>query len=223
MKCEFARAKYNVRRYSVGNTFCTCLIENKALATLFFTSFTWYFHVKFASISISKNLVDCSSQSFAIMSKIVWFICILNLVKSPVLCFGRRTIYLVFLAFKDYLFEQNHSNNCLICLFELSNSILISLSEIYDVVSSACCWSLTSLCHSNGHIETMPAQEINPFTALTRIRSQFLRTQWSTNNHQRVDTTTPQTAQPSGLAVVSSANDRIFPWQELPISLTYMR
>ena len=38
------------------------------------------------------------------------------------------------------------------------------------------CWSLTSLCHSNGHIETMPAREINPFTALTRIRSQFLRT-----------------------------------------------
>ena len=31
------------------------------------------------------------------------------------------------------------------------------------------CWSLTSLCHSNGHIETMPAREINPFTALTRI------------------------------------------------------
>ena len=62
------------------------------------------------------------------------------------------------------------------------------------------CWSLTSLCHSNGHIETMPAREINPFTALTRIRSQFLRTQWSTSNHQRVDTTTPPTAQTSGLA-----------------------
>ena len=26
------------------------------------------------------------------------------------------------------------------------------------------CWSLTSLCHSNGHIETMLAREINPFT-----------------------------------------------------------
>ena len=60
--------------------------------------------------------------------------------------------------------------------------------------------SLTSLCHSNGHIETMPAREINPFTALTRIRSQFLRTQWSTRNHQRVDKTTRQTAQPSGMA-----------------------
>ena len=62
------------------------------------------------------------------------------------------------------------------------------------------CWSLSSLCHSNGHIETMPAREINPFTAVTRIRSQFLRTQWSTSNHQRVDMTTPHTAQPSGLA-----------------------
>ena len=28
------------------------------------------------------------------------------------------------------------------------------------------CWSLTSLCRSNGHIETMPAREINPFTVL---------------------------------------------------------
>ena len=52
-------------------------------------------------------------------------------------------------------------------------------SRLFVVV----CWSLTSLCHSNGHIETMPAREINPFTALTRIRSQFLRTQWSTSNH----------------------------------------
>ena len=46
----------------------------------------------------------------------------------------------------------------------------------------------------------MPAREINPFTALTRIRYQFLRTQWSTSNHQRVNTTALQTAQPSGLA-----------------------
>ena len=62
------------------------------------------------------------------------------------------------------------------------------------------CWGLTSLCHTNGHVEAMPAREINPFTALTRIRSQFLRTQLSTSNRQRVDTTTPQTVQPSGLA-----------------------
>ena len=55
--------------------------------------------------------------------------------------------------------------------------------ELYRVPLLFVCWSLTSLCHSNGHIETMPAREINPFTALTRIRSQFLRTQWSTSNH----------------------------------------
>ena len=57
-------------------------------------------------------------------------------------------------------------------------------SQIFDFpLYLFVCWSLTSLCHSNGHIETMPAREINPFTALTRIRSQFLRTQWSTSNH----------------------------------------
>ena len=44
-------------------------------------------------------------------------------------------------------------------------------------------WSLTSLCHSNGHMETMPAREINPFTALTRIRSQ-LNWQYGTS-HRR--------------------------------------
>ena len=43
------------------------------------------------------------------------------------------------------------------------------------------CWSLTSHCHRNGYIETMPAREINPFTALNRIRSQFLGTQWRTS------------------------------------------
>ena len=75
------------------------------------------------------------------------------------------------------------------------------------------CWNLTSLCHSNGHIETMPAGKINPFTALTRIRSQFLRTQLSTSNHQRVDMTTPQTGQPSGLAnsdITSNTNSNRF-------------
>ena len=59
-------------------------------------------------------------------------------------------------------------------------------SESHDLKLARClfvCWSLTSLCHSNGHIETMPAREINPFTALTRIRSQLLRTHWSTSNH----------------------------------------
>ena len=54
---------------------------------------------------------------------------------------------------------------------------MIWFVELNDMVGWLVGWSLTSLCHSNGHIETMPAREINPFTALTRIRSQFLRTQ----------------------------------------------
>ena len=52
------------------------------------------------------------------------------------------------------------------------------------------CWSLTSLCHSNGHIETMPAREINPFTALTRIRTQVSQDTMIDEQSQRVDTTT---------------------------------
>ena len=35
--------------------------------------------------------------------------------------------------------------------------------ETSGLVGWLVCWSLTSLCHSNGHIETMPAREINPF------------------------------------------------------------
>ena len=61
-----------------------------------------------------------------------------------------------------------------------------SWNYVYKLFVFTClfvCLSLTSLCHSNGHIETMPAREINPFTALTRIRSQLLRTHWSTSNH----------------------------------------
>ena len=34
------------------------------------------------------------------------------------------------------------------------------------VINQLVCWRLTSLRHNNGHIETMPAREINPFTAL---------------------------------------------------------
>ena len=44
---------------------------------------------------------------------------------------------------------------------------LTAAAELHDRAMSctfSVCWSLTSLCHSNGHIETMPAREINPFT-----------------------------------------------------------
>ena len=53
----------------------------------------------------------------------------------------------------------------------------VSSPSDYGDYGGLVCWSLTSLCHSNRHIETMPAREINPFTALTRIRYQLLRTQ----------------------------------------------
>ena len=57
------------------------------------------------------------------------------------------------------------------------SDILFQFRNTPHSLTGLACWSLTSLCHSNGHIETMPTREINPFTALTRIRSQFLRTQ----------------------------------------------
>ena len=72
-----------------------------------------------------------------------------------------------------------------VCLLKFNVSFRHCYGHIGDRMLSMVfvCWSLTSLCHSNGHIETMPAREINPFTALTRIRSQFIRTQLSTSNH----------------------------------------
>ena len=62
-------------------------------------------------------------------------------------------------------------------MVQIINDDNLCLAQALVVCSLFVCWSLTSLCHSNGHIETMPAREMNPFTALTRIRSQFLRTQ----------------------------------------------
>ena len=44
-------------------------------------------------------------------------------------------------------------------------------SQIYSATVGLVCWSLTSLCHSNGHIETMSAREINPFTMFTALIS----------------------------------------------------
>ena len=64
------------------------------------------------------------------------------------------------------------------------------LDTWYKLCKFVVCWSLTSLCHSNGHIETMPAREINPFTALTRIRTQVSQDTMIDEQSQRVDTTT---------------------------------
>ena len=45
------------------------------------------------------------------------------------------------------------------------------------------CWSLTSLCHSNGHIETMPAREImgclEPRLAAEMNFNKTLKYQWT--------------------------------------------
>ena len=89
---------------------------------------------------------------------------------------------------------QQKSSGFLVCLEHCEQ-----LLWVWHQTISLVCWRLTSLCHSNGHIKTMPAREISPFTALTRMQFQLLKTQLSTSNHQRVDTTAPQTIQPSGL------------------------
>ena len=64
-----------------------------------------------------------------------------------------------------------------VCLSYFNFKTSYVFTHRYEHNSWLVCWSLTSLCHSNGHIETMPARAINPFTALTRIPSQFIRTQ----------------------------------------------
>ena len=101
----------------------------------------------------------------------------------------------------------------------IANVQIVGSQNFNNMVDCLVCWSLTSLCHSNGHIETMPAREINPFTALTGIRSQFLRfllkqylQDTMTSNHQRVHKTTRQTAQPSGLNIT---------WLSEPTVLNY--
>ena len=53
------------------------------------------------------------------------------------------------------------------------------------------CWSLTSLCHSNGHIETMPAREINPFYCPDQDSIPVSQDTMIDEQSQRVDTTTP--------------------------------
>ena len=53
------------------------------------------------------------------------------------------------------------------------------------------CWSLTSLCHSNGHIETMPAREINSLYCPDQDSIPVSQDTMIDEQSQRVDTTTP--------------------------------
>ena len=76
---------------------------------------------------------------------------------------------------------------------------LIRISGIYWA-----CWSLTSLCHSNGHIDTMPAKKLKPSPPWQEF-DPCLRTQLRAH-HQQVDKTTPQTDQSSGLAELQVDN-----------------
>ena len=108
-KCGCMRAKYRVLRLSKGNVFFTCFIENNALDTFLFISFICVFHVRLSSRCIPRNLEDVSRQSFPIRESCVLPIWILYLERSYLICFGRKTIYLVLLAFRDNLLEQNHS------------------------------------------------------------------------------------------------------------------
>ena len=56
------------------------------------------------------------------------------------------------------MYECHPKGNC-VDIFGVS----VIFNQIYQHVCLLfVCWSLTSLCHSNGHIETMPAREINP-------------------------------------------------------------
>ena len=144
---------------------------------------------------LRDGLWPCDSCRHLCLSRIV------RSVKSDIHCVWGRLAYPLeagdLVPLETYTLPRN-TNICYVIYHSYKSVLYKGIIVIIGLV----CWSLTSLCHSNGHIETMPTWEINPFTALTRIWSQFLRTQWSTSNHQRVDTTTPQTAEPSGLAIV---------------------
>ena len=105
-KCGCMRAKNRVLRLSKGNNniICfTCFIEINALDTFLFISFICIFRVRFPSRCIPWNLEDISRQSFPIRESCVFTIWILYLGRSSLMCLGRRTIYLVLLAFRDNL------------------------------------------------------------------------------------------------------------------------
>ena len=59
------------------------------------------------------------------------------------------------LNFAKYIYERRSG----------TDDSLMQLNRMPFGLIDLVCWSLTSLCHSNGHIETMPVREINPFTA----------------------------------------------------------
>ena len=124
---------------------------------------------KWPPATILDDRKSLSITFFAILDQYTTFF--FNKMDPAAILDDRKSLSIAFLAISDQY-----------AIFIFLNFVWMSILP-KSIGLFVVCWSLTSLCHSNGHIETMPAREINPFTALTRIRYQFLRTQWSTSNH----------------------------------------
>ena len=107
----------------------------------------------------------------------------------PMQCY-RCDMYLVYRIYDGTYRIYDGTYSILIKVF-IKLSLSIRISGIYWV-----CWSSTSLCHINGHIETMPAKKLNPSPPWP----EFDPCHTMTSNHQQVDKIAPQTAQSSGLA-----------------------
>ena len=85
----------------------------------------------------------------------------------------KRNIHTLWPAVHDsvrisWLTSEHSRNNLYISLrtvkkANLRLTVIIRLSVLPMFVCLFVCWSLTSLCHSNGHIETMPARECSTY------------------------------------------------------------
>ena len=131
------REKYSLFNILTGRIFFTCFIENNAREILLFTLAMWCFHVKFSSKQIPRNLVDFETQSFPIRSRDTPSILNFLFSTEHFLEWGFKIIYLVFLAFRDNLFAQNHMYKEFISLFASSYKDPMSEFDRNRVVSSA--------------------------------------------------------------------------------------
>ena len=84
---------------------------------------------------------------------------------------------LLFISLRDVVYENMFVHAW--CIFwPLSIGLYLSLLSDYKLVHWRSVRVLRSCYQDHGHVETMPAQKVNPFPAQTWIRSQFLMTQW---------------------------------------------
>ena len=157
------REKYSLWSILTGRIFFTCFIENNAREILLFTLAVWCFHVKFSSKQIPRNFVEFATQSLPIRSRETPSITIFLFSTAPFLDWGLKIMYLVFLAFRDNLFAQNHMYKELISLFASSYKDPMSELDTNRVVSSAkdnifelhdYIWSLTLCWHTpTSHVQ----------------------------------------------------------------------